>query len=473
MAWNFDTPGFTTDFSDPQQWHDRMERVSEAIITSLVAQLLQKDPDDVTDEEVERLQGDLGYVNPVQEAPPTEAKPVNIQAWGGFPQAVERRDWSEIASTFDPVDPTGQLRAVEQLGHEDYGKGVFVDFDSMQLDLPVRHRQDEYLEWEVGKGGRSVTFVTEGYDYFAELFRNDESAVVDLYREFTQNDSITADDLRAKRGIAFRHGPGDFDFVAGVGEFNPRNRFNIHEGIVHLSHRANSLAAEVFLAGESALARTKFDGSILDGGDAEELLCCNQGGGVNRNSDPIISKAAYAQVLLGNRYTLSDPVGLYIAGVDYGGLLLPGDEDPVPVDWWHEVRGKGLEDIETSRVLRLELRIPENEMFNGRPMQLTDLRIEGGPLIYPGQLAKLISVHLFVTPWPRNGGGVGPSVPCRGTCCVLEGNPMLFRTPRRFPCGGDYTDQFPGLIQADPDELILADDMMRGRSMRNSLSRRV
>lgn len=472
MAWNFDPPGSTTDFIDPQNWHTRMQAISEAIIESLVAQVLGKDPEEVTPVEIENLQGDLGYVNPVQEAPPAGAEPVNIQAWGGFPQAVERRDWSDIASVFDPIDPNGQLRAVEQLGHEDYGLGEFIDADNAQLSLPVRHRQDEYLEWEVGKDGRSVAFVTEGYDYFAELFRHDEQAVVDLYQEFTRNNVITADDLRAKRGIVFRSDAGEFDMVARIGEFNPRNRFNIQDGIVHLSHRANSLGAEVFLAGESALARTKFDGSILDGADAEELLCCNRGGAPNRNSDPIISKAAYAQVLLGNRYTLSNPVGLYIASVDFDGLLLPGDIDPVPRDWWHEVRGSGLDDIATSRVLRLELRIPENAMFGGRPMRLTDLRIEGGQLMYPGQLAKLISVHLFVTPWARDDVGAGPNVPCRGTCCVLPGDPLLYPTTRRRPCGGRFSDKFPGLIQPDPDGLLLADGRMRGRTVRDAIARR-
>lgn len=472
MAWNFEPPGFTTDFSDPQRWHSRMQSISEQIIESLVAQVLGKDSRDVTPAEIKNLQGDLGYVNPVQETPPAAAKPVNIQAWGGFPQAVERRDWSDIASVFDPVDPTGQLRAVEQLGHEDYGRGDFIDGENAQLSLPVRHRQDEYLEWEVGNDGRSVAFVTEGYDYFAELFRHDEQGVVDIYKEFTKNDAITADDLRAKRGILFRSDRGEFDVVAGIGEFNPRNRFNIQDGIVHLSHRANSLGAEVFLAGESALARTKFDGSILDGADAEELLCCNRGGAPNRNSDPIISKAAYAQVLLGNRYTLSNPVGLYIASVDFDGLLLPGDTDPVPREWWHEVRGSGLDDITTSRVLRLELRIPDKEMFDGRPMRLTDLRIEGGQLMYPGQLAKLISVHLFVTPWKRESDGTGPSVPCRGTCCVLPGDPLLYPTIRGRPCGGNFSDKFPGLIQPDPDALLLADGRMLGRTVRDVITRR-
>lgn len=463
MSWNFDPPGFTTDFRDPQRWHAQMETISEAIIRSMVAQVLNKDLREVTSNEVERLRSDLAYVNPVKETPPIEATSINIQAWSGFPQAVERRDWSDIASSFDPVDPSGQLRAVEQLGHEDFGSGVFVDIEGSQLSLPVRHRQDEYLEWEVGKDGRSVAFVSEGYDYFSELFRNDERAVVDLYHEFTQNSRITADDLRAKKDIIFVTDRSESSLVARRGQFNPRNRFNIQDGIVHLSHRANSLSAEVFLAGESALARTKHDESIVDGADAEELLCCNRGGAPNRNSDPIISKAAYAQVLLGNRYTLSNPVGLYIAHVDYNGLRLPDGSNPVPREWWHTIRGNGLDDINTSRVLRLELRIPETEMIDGRQMRLADLRIAGGPLMYPGQLARLISVHLFVTPWPRQGGGFGPSVRCKGTCCVLPDNPLLFPTERGDPCLTPYTDKFPGLISPGADRLISASSTMQAR----------
>ncbi len=462
MVWTFQQPGSVSDFANPGKWHDRMADLCRDIVRSMVAEVLGKMVEDVTQSEVDTLSPKLGYVDPTVEEPPEDADVVNIQAWSGFPRAVERLDWSDIASQFDPVDPDGRYRAVEGLGDEDHPRGVFTDFSGTQLSLPVRHRQDEYLEWEVAQDGRSVAFVSEGYDYYSALFAENEQAVVDLYREHTGNGSITADDLRAPNGIVRWFDDGGRRLVAQRGEFNPRNRFNSDGGIVHLSHRANSLSAEVFLAGNSALARLKADGTLLKGADAEELLCCNRGGEPNRNSDPIISKAAYAQLLLGKRYTLANPVGLYIADVRFDALLMPNGTDPVPREWWHDVRGSGLGDPATSRVLRLELRIPDDETFDGRPLRLGDLRISGGPLRYPGQLAELVSVHLFVTAWSREGGGTGPQVPCRGTCCARGGSPLLF--PTSSSCGGDFSDKFPGLIDSGRAASAPPPGSMHGRT---------
>jgi hypothetical protein len=460
MPWNFDQPGNVNDFSDPAVWHKQLTAVSGEIIQSLAAEILGKGPEDViTDDEVESLRDRIGYVDPTKEEPPASAETTNIQAWGGFPRAVERRNWSDIINDrFDPNDPTGRYRAVEMLGDEDHREGVFVDRSNNRLELPVRHRQDEYLEWAVANDGRSIAFVSEGYDYFASLFSKNPQRVVDLYHEFTGDESITADDLIARQGVYRLSMDGErIEEVVKPGEFNPRNIHNIKQGIVHLSHRANSLSAEVFLAGTSALARTKADGNLLSGDDAEELLCCNLGGGPNRNSDPIISQAGYRLILNEKRYTLANPVGLYIADVDFDALLLPNNEDPVPRDWWHAVRGEGFGDPRSSRVLRLELRIPQTETFNGRPLRLSDLKIGGGNLAYPGQVAELIKVHLFVTFWDRSGSGSGPNTPCIGTCCKRVGTPLLFATD--IGCKRPQTDAFPGLIGA-----VTVSNSMTGRS---------
>ena len=202
MPWKFDQPGNVNDFSDPSDWHKYLSEVSGDIIESLVAEILDKAPEQVTDTALEELREHLGYVDPTKEEPPVSAKIVNIQAWSGFPRAVERRDWSDIVNNqFDPNDPDGRYRAVEMLGDEDHRPGIFIDRFSNRLDLPVRHRQDEYLEWAVANGGRTITFVSEGYDYFTELFRENERKVVELYHEYTGDESIIADDLRAVNGI--------------------------------------------------------------------------------------------------------------------------------------------------------------------------------------------------------------------------------------------------------------------------------
>jgi hypothetical protein len=283
-----------------------------------------------------------------------------------------------------------------------------------------------------------VTFVAEGYDYFAALFNKDPDKVVELYKDFTGVNTITRDSLRAEDGI-FRILPnGRRLTVVSPGEFNPRNHFNINPGIVHLSHRANSLGAEVNLAGVSALARKKADGSAVEGADEEELICCNQGGEPNRNSDPKISQQAYSLVQGGFRYTLANPVGLYIAGVDEANLTLP-DGSLVPHEWWNVVRGHDLWSGGISRVLRLELRPPP-----GDTRKLSDLRANGSRLKFPGQIARLLSVHLFVTRWKRAQPGVGPVVGCLGTCCRLTGTELLVASDGR--CDNGFELAFPGLI---------------------------
>jgi hypothetical protein len=127
---------------------------------------------------------------------------------------------------------------------------VFIDRHERVLHLPVRDRQDEYLEWSARRDadGRlvKISFVAEGYDYFSTLFEHDEQRVVDIYREFTGQVDLTADDLRARDGVYRRLTSAAATLpIVEPGRFNPRNRHNIDPGIVHLSHRANSLGAEV------------------------------------------------------------------------------------------------------------------------------------------------------------------------------------------------------------------------------------
>lgn len=438
--WFFDAPAKVNDFTVPERWHDQMVREAEEIVTLLVAAALGKNPEQVTEQDVMSVAPTLTYVNPTRTSPPPHAETVGIAPWGAFPRAVERKAPWPLPS--DPDDITGVYRAAEHLGEEDHRSGIFRDFDGNPLTLPARDRQDEYLEWVVrrssaGKITKAI-FVAEGYDYFSALFLNDEQRTVELYREFTGISSITADDLRASKGLKRHFSNGGFSIVAPVGHFNPRNRFNVEPGIVHLSHRANSLGAEVNLAGVSGIARKNVKGATLSAGDAEMLLCCSQGGNPNRNSDPLIGEQAYSQVLSGKHYTLANPVGLYIAGVESDRLTLESGE-PVPREWWRVVRGEELWDSTKSRVLRLELEVPATE-----GIVLGDLHVDGNPIKYGGQLAKLLSVHLFVTRWQRQGNGVGPIVSCDATCC--KKNDTEEKVLSDGSCATGYSIAYPDLI---------------------------
>ena len=428
-----------------------MTREARGIIRDLVAAVLNKDAANVTDAEIAAQAPNLAYINPIDTPPAAGGSVVNVAPWPAFPRAVERRgSW---AGTYPPVpsDGSGVHRAAEHLGDEDHRPGQFVDKDDNLLHLPVRDRQDEYLEWASrhDEDGRltKVTFVAEGYDYYSALFEHDEPAAVQLYRHFVGDNTIRADDLRAHKGVYRRLNDGSRITVVDPGAFNPRNRFNINPGIVHLSHRANSLGAEVNLAGVSGILRLKADGTLLDGNNEEELFCCCQGGNPNRNSDPSISKQAYQLVRGGNRYTLADPVGLYIAEVDNNRVTTP-DGQSLTDDWWTVVRGSGFASVKTSRVLRLEIAPPK-----GSKLTLEDLSIGGQPVRFAGQLARIMSVHLFVEVWKASNADFGPRVNCIGTCCRKNGTSELAITGSSCPPG--YALAFPGLIKAPQQALSL------------------
>jgi hypothetical protein len=442
--WIFDAPGGVMDFRDPMNWHNAMAEEARGIVRELVAMVLDKDPRELSDSDIAANAPSLGYIDPIATPPPPGGETVAVAPWGAFPQSVKlRRPWKDYPPT--EGDREGIHRAAEDLGDEDHPAGVFVDKNDNVLQLPVRHRQDEYLEWVVRRNreGQIVKaiFVAEGYDYYSTLFDNDEGRLLDLYRDFTEDSTIRIDDLRARNGIYRRLPNGSRRTVVEPGDFNPRNRFNINPGIVHLSHRANSLGAEVNLAGVSAILRLRADRTTLvDGNNSRELLCCCKGGSPNRNSDPLISAQAYALVRDGFQYTLANPVGLYIAGVDSDRVQIK-DGDPLTSDWWTVARGDGLGDVKRSRVLRLELAPPK-----GSALTLEDLVVDGQSVRFGGQLADLLLVHLFVTRWKRREGeGRGPSVPCTGTCCRKTGTDLLAITDKL--CEPGYDMEFPDLVK--------------------------
>ena len=447
--WIFDAPAGVTDFRDPLKWNEVMQNEAQEIVRTLVGSVLNKD--EPTSEEIEKFRDQIGYVNPAVTPIPVDAETVAVEPWGGFPRAVKRSaPWKDFPPT--DVDPDGSYRAAEHLGDEDHRPGVFIDKHNRLLHLPVRDRQDEYLEWatirDSAKKIVKITFVAEGYDYYSELFNNDEQRVLDLYKEATGLSTLKVDDLRAKHGVYRRYQDGRLEMVAEPGGFNPRNRFNINPGIVHLSHRANSLGAEINLAGVSAVARMDALGITLNETDPERLMCCNAGGDPNRNSDPLISAQAYKQVLDGFRYTLANPVGLYIAAIE-NGLSLPDDANsPIPEDWWKVVRGHDLWDVAKSRVLRLELEIPKSEKLT-----ISDLIIGGNQVVHAGQIAELLSVHLFVTRWKRVGSGIGPIVKCLATCC-REHNGKKLMFSKEGICDEGFDLAFPDLLESESEQSV-------------------
>ncbi len=162
------------------------------------------------------------------------------------------------------------------------------------------------------------------------------------------------------------------------------------------------------------------DGSLLDATDRKRLMCCTQGGEVNRASDPIIGAAAYGAVTDPKEpklFTLTDPVGLYIRSFNDEALRPPQGHDPITsLDVCTVKRGTGLPDNQgehgdESRILRLRVAAPK-----GTDYVLGDMAVGPVSLTSGAQLAKLIDMQLFVDLW--DSFGPARRVDCVGACCI-------------------------------------------------------
>jgi hypothetical protein len=217
---------------------------------------------------------------------------------------------------------------------------------------------------------------------------------------------------------------------------------------VHLSHRANSLGAEVRLAVTSALPRCDANNKLVHGGDPKRLMCCTLAGDPARSSDPNIAAGAYLAVTdpeAPQRFTLTDPIGLYIADFAYASLQHPNGK-PASRDYWKVTRGKDADPIdkrEKSRILRLHLEIPEGDGVLG------EMLIEGSPIEHPAQLADLLKMHLLVDTWNAPEGIVVPRIGCIGGCCRDTQTTLLdsYTAGDGSQCGPGTVDAYPDLLK--------------------------
>lgn len=275
---------------------------------------------------------------------------------------------------------------------DDYTPGVvrgeFVDPSAVDVDvlahravpwtgfpryLLVRHRDDrhrafcegeirnvvgnqfEYLEWHVTRNefGRitKVVFVTELLEYWDLLARTNPQRLVELYRELVHPD-VEGDDLFLER--------------EGTRSYDPYNRWNIVNGIVHYVVGINNLPLAVGVA-EGGLAEAAPDGFAVaaapDVHAADERLRRDVGAVARRDLSVI----------------LREPVTLTIGGWDDTGWTKP-DGSPVG-DYWRVTRGTA------EAPVRLEYEVPPEEGF-----VVADIAIGGRPIEFGGQLAEHVTV---------------------------------------------------------------------------------
>jgi hypothetical protein len=334
-------------------------------------------------------------------------------AWDAFPKALTK--WYEGDAQADEL----RWRTAEVLRPVPYGRTP-----SRKVVWAQHRQQDEYCEWFVRRDGDGrivqVDFTTEGPEYWLFLahgtkvlyrdlgepppfgFDGDLSLVVELYREYV-NDQITEADLVWPTDVKVRGGGGMWQLRHKKGEYNPFNRWNTTHGAMHLTHPASTLAAEIRLAADGTVVRSRAGRPVTD---PDDLICCSGYGDPNRSSDPTIGASVNGLAQAGHAIALADPIGLYMSELDLDAFVGPGDADVS--DAWALDRGAG------NRILRAHF---------GRSRQagadVEAILAQGHPIRYGGQIADAIQMVLV----GEAGKKAAPSRgrPCATRCCKRPG----------------------------------------------------
>ena len=303
------------------------------------------------------------YYDPTAEDTPDGLLPVGI-VWGAFPATIIALN-GQGARRFEIADASRSRP--DGLGH------------------------DEYCEWGVERNDKGkiirVTFTTEVPEYFEHVALHDEELLLSLYREFTGAD-VQREDLFE----------GD--------KYLRRNRWNapvgpdgrsIPERPVHLLHGSNTLDAAIVLARDATVLRRDVNGQpVLD---RHQLVVCSRLGEPLRNSDPQIAQVVNDAVADGREVTLKDPLGLYLDGLQAGGIVAPDDADAI--DFWTIERGT------TEHAVRASFAVPAEKDY-----VVGDLTIDGRPITRGGQVADKVRVRLDA--FAKPGGTVPAREPCVG-----------------------------------------------------------
>ena len=170
--------------------------------------------------------------------------------------------------------------------------------------------QDEYVEWRVETEGgslRRATFTTEFREYFEALAEVSADALKEEIRRIYPGANPTDEEV-----FGARFNPATANAMERARRFNAnlqKNPWNNGQrGILCLTHPASTLSALIHLLGTCGMPR---------GGDPGEV-CANLGGACvpGRSSDPAMCIAAQNLARAGRSFSLEDPCGVRIIGLD-------------------------------------------------------------------------------------------------------------------------------------------------------------
>ena len=445
MITAYDPPGFMTDFN---QIPGQLAQWSRAVSGWFDECIASEQPD---------LSGQpCQYYNQLTTPPNGPALEQEI-VWNGFSGTLRNR-WgrTQALAIADQLVPLTQRID---------GPGSY--FTGGQWQNLFYRPQDEYCEWRVTRdpdgGIRRVTFTSEPPEYWQAMHGDtlpnlngvptyptvgDPDLLVGLYRELVSPE-VQYEDLICAVDLIDYSDPGNPTVVYPKGTYNPYNRWNTIDGIVHLTEPANSLSAEIKLGADATVLRTAGQhGRIVS--DPDALICCARYGGLNRSSDPTIGSSVNELAALGFALTLRNPVGLYMDNLDMTGWAGP-DGEPVDPTWFRVVRGRpGL-------IERAVFEVPERAGF-----RVSDVTIGGVPITIGGQLSEHMTVKL-VGLASEAGKFSNTPADCAGGCCADAANPdfLYYRAPGgpcppgRVPAFNYPPPQAPAVAAARPAEPVL------------------
>lgn len=276
--------------------------------------------------------------------------------------------------------------------------------------VPMHRQQDEYCEWHVDRdaqgGIRRISFTAEGPEYWREMASVDPDLVVKLYQELIDPSVVKADLFWPHHVAARVRGTNTFRIAMRKDSYNPYNKWNTTHGVMHLTHPANTLGAEINLAADATVVFPSISPQPAST-FPRRLICCAEFGGVNRSSDPLIGAGVNGAARSGKMVTLANPVGLYMGTIDVATLRGPQNQ-PIAQEALKIVRASANHEM----ILRAEVVAPQG-------FTLDRCTLGGASLAFGGQIAQKITMRLFglvkTAPVP---GRTGTTDTCSAKCCA-------------------------------------------------------
>lgn len=396
MAFVYHTPGYLDDFSPAllEEWNTLVSAWFDASIAS-------------------EQQSSLAFVNQARTPLPESALEQSI-VWNALPGTlVNRYGRAQALALADYPYPLTRSNEADAPG------GLGGIYDIKGLASCWYRPQDEYCEWHVKRdiSGKilEITFTSEPPEYWQAL-HGDTLTIGDAQFQMSGDPQLLLDLYR--RHVSQEVQLADLEFQADVlddggnvmykkGQYNPFNRWNTVDGIMHLSHPANYLQAEIQLGSDASVVYGRAGRRITN---ALDLICAGAYGGTNRTSDPTIGSSVQSLAALGFTLSLRDPVGLYMHHLNLAPFSTP-DGSPVTADYFRVVRG----DAGANLIERAVFAVPE-----GIGLTVSDLLVGGEPILFGAQVAEHMTVHLVAVAAMPGSVPVSPVLPNASGAVLLQ-----------------------------------------------------